>query len=483
MLLAFASLLLLAYHNRCYVSAATCHPDDESGLLAFKSGITEDPSGELSNWKPGTDCCRWLGAHCREGNNNRVTSLALYGRPDGQTAADNPRSYFTGTISPLLSKVKYLESIHFQFLRNLTGTFPRFIFDLPKLVSFSIEDNKLSGPLPTDIGRLSRLHTLSLARNRFSGSIPSSISQLTQLRHLGLGENLLSGPIPDDLRQLKGLRYLILDGNQLSGEIPNFWKSFPNLESLILSNNKFTGGIPTSIASLAPKLKFLRLGNNQLSGKIPEFISNLKALDTLDLSSNRFFGVLPNNLKNLKKIMNLNLARNNFEDPFPDFVLENIESLDLSYNKFKLGEIPKRVAPSSVIFSLKLAGCGIKMRLEDWKPQWTSQYRDIDLSDNEISGSAINLLNSIENLEGFWASGNQLKFNLSDIKLPKTLKYLDLSKNQVFGSVPQSVVGLEKLNLSYNRLCGKIPASKFPAAAFEGNACLCGSPLPACRRQ
>ncbi|KAK9159446.1 hypothetical protein Syun_005787 [Stephania yunnanensis] len=64
------------------------------------------------------------------------------------------------------------------------------------------------------------------------------------------------------------------------------------------------------------------------------------------------------------------------------------------------------------------------------------------------------------------------------------MKYLDLSKNQVFGSVPQSVVGLEKLNLSYNRLCGKIPASKFPAAAFAESTvfvndvldiCLCGA--------
>ncbi|KAK9138935.1 hypothetical protein Sjap_009529 [Stephania japonica] len=179
--------------------------------------------------------------------------------------------------------------------------------------------------------------------------------------------------------------------------------------------------------------------------------------------------------------MNLNLARNNFVGPFPDLDLKRIESLDLSYNKFKLGEIPKSVAQSSFIYSLKLAGCGIKMKLEDWKPLWTFLYKDIDLSDNEISGSAINLLNNIEALEGFRASGNQLKFNLSGLKPPKTLKYLDLSKNQVFGNVPQSVVGLEKLNLSYNRLCGKIPATKFPAAAFVGNACLCGSPLPTCR--
>ncbi|KAK9138936.1 hypothetical protein Sjap_009530 [Stephania japonica] len=474
---ALISLLLFSCRNGRYVSvsAATCHPDDESGLLAFKSGFTEDPSGMLSNWKPGTDCCQWSGINCRE--NNRVTTVTLNGQPD------NPKSYLSGTFSPLLSKVQNLDGIYFQNLRNITGTFPRFVFDLPKLIYVYIENNKLSGPLPNDIGRLSRFGALSVTGNRFFGSIPSSISQLTQLGQLRLSNNLLTGPIPDGLRQLKTLTYLDLAGNRLSGKIPNFFNSFPDLLFLVLSRNKFTGGIPTSIASLAPKLINLELGNNQLSEKIPEFISNFKALDTLDLSSNQFSGVLPKSFKNLTKIFNLNLARNNLVDPFPDLAVKGIESLDLSYNKFKLGKIPKWVTSSTIIYSLKLAGCGIKMRLEDWKPSETFFYDFIDLSDNEISGSAVNLVNSTEYLVGFSASGNQLNFNLSDIKLPKTLKYLDLSKNQLFGSVPQSVVGLEKLNLSYNKLCGMIPANKFPAAVFAGNACLCRAPLSPCRRQ
>ncbi|KAK9138933.1 hypothetical protein Sjap_009527 [Stephania japonica] len=398
---------------------------------------------------------------------------------------DNPKRYLSGTFSPLLSKVQNLNGIYFQDLRNLTGPFPKFMFDLPKLSDVHIENSKLSGPLPTDIGRLSSLKVLSLTGNRFSGPIPSSISNLTKLDELRLGNNLLSGPIPNGLRQLKAVYNLELGGNQLSGEIPNFWDSLPKLLYLRLSKNKFTGGIPTSIASLGAQLVYLELGSNQLSGKIPEFISNFKALQTLDLSSNGFFGVLPKSYKKLTTVTNLNLARNNLVEPFPDLSMERISYLDLSYNKFKLGQVPKWATSSNFLYSLKLAGCGIKIRMDDLAKSLlgNSFYNFIDLSDNEISGSAVNLVNGKASLVGFWASGNQLKFNMSDLELPRSLKYLDLSKNQVFGSVPESISGLEKLNLSYNRLCGKLPASKFPAAVFAGNACLCGAPLPACRRQ
>ncbi|KAI4331791.1 hypothetical protein L6164_016746 [Bauhinia variegata] len=453
-------------------AAATCHVDDESGLLGFKSGITADPSGMLGSWKSSTDCCTWSGVTC---NNNRVTSLSLYGD------LDKANSFLSGIIAPSLSKLRFLDGLYLQNLRNVSGKFPAFLSNLPNLLFVYIENNRISGQIPESIGNMTRLEALSFAGNRLSGSIPSSISQLTQLTQLKLGKNLLTGPVPDGIRRLKNLTMLSLEDNQLTGNIPDFFASFSSLQILELSRNKFSGTIPTSISTLAAKLRYLELGHNYLTGKIPDFLGNFKALDTLDLSSNRFSGTVPTSFRNLTKIFNLHLSNNFLVDPFPEMNVKGIESLDLSNNMFHLKEIPKWVTSSPIIYSLKLAKCGIKMKLDDWKPSETYFYDYIDLSGNEISGSPIWLLNKTDYLVGFWMSGNKLRFNLENLRIVETLKYLDLSRNSVFGKIPKAIAGLDKLNVSYNHLCGQIPTNKFPASAFIGNDCLCGSPLQPCK--
>ncbi|OAY23891.1 DNA damage-repair/toleration protein DRT100 [Manihot esculenta] len=467
-------LSTLAVHFLCLkLTSAACHVDDEAGLLAFKSGITHDPSAMLSSWKPGTDCCTWAGINCRV--ENRVTTISLSGQPE------KPNSFLSGTISPSLVKVQNLDGIYFLNLRNITGKFPDLIFGLPKLKFVYIENNKLSGQIPNNIRRLTQLEVLSLQGNQFTGSIPSSISELTELTQLKLGKNFLTGTIPLGISKLKSLTYLSLQHNKLSGSIPDFFSSFTNLRILELSHNKFSGKIPASILSLAQKLAYLELGHNALSGKIPDFLGSFTALDTLDLSANNFTGTVPKSFGNLTKIFNLDLSHNSLVDPFPTMNVKGIESLDLSYNQFHLKQIPNWVTSSPIIFSLKLAKCGIKMNLNDWKPKETYFYDYIDLSENEISGSPIWILNKTDDLVGFWASGNKLKFDLASLRIVKTLKNLDLSRNLIYGKIPNTVSGLKSLNLSYNHLCGKIPATNFPVSAFVGNDCLCGSPLAPCK--
>ncbi|KAI8005220.1 Leucine-rich repeat protein FLOR 1 [Camellia lanceoleosa] len=160
--------------------------------------------------------------------------------------------------------------------------------------------------------------------------------------------------------------------------------------------------------------------------------------------------------------------------------VKGIESLDLSYNGLHLSEIPKWITSSTIIYSLKLARCEIKIKLDDWKPVETYFYDYIDLSDNEISGSPVGLLNRTNYLVGFRASGNRILFDVESVKFPNTLKDLDLSRNLVFGKLPKAS-GLEKLNVSNNHLCGPIPPNKFPASAFSGNNCLCSSSLSPCK--
>lgn len=431
-------------------SSAVCHVDDESGLLAFKSGITSDPSGLLTSWKKGTDCCTWNGISCDQ--QNRVNSLSIYGQPG------SPNGYLSGTISPKLQKLKGLSAFSLVDTRNITGPFPGFFFRIPSIQIIYIENNKLSGHITRWIGNLTQLVALGLNGNQFTGNVPSSLAKLTELSQLHLQQN------------------------QFSGRIPEIFTSLTKIGSLNLSYNKFYGSIPQTLAHLASRVGYLDLSHNSLTGQIPTFFGNFKALDTLSLSRNYLSGTVPKTFANLTKIFNLDLSYNQLVDPFPDLKVLGIDTIDLSYNRFNLVQIPSWITSSPIISSLKLAKCGIKINLQDWKPKTTYYYDYIDLSDNLISGSALNLINSTEYLKSFSASNNLLKFNFESLKIPKTLKSLDLSRNSLFGKVPKEISGLEKLNVSVNHLCGALPANKFPASAFKDNDCLCGSPLAPCKK-
>ncbi|KAL0877789.1 hypothetical protein Bca101_027495 [Brassica carinata] len=176
-----------------------CHPDDEAGLLSFKSGITEDPSGILSTWKKGTDCCAWNSIYCNL--DNRVTTISI--------GPENPGNFLSGTISPSLAKLQHLTDFELSNLLNITGPFPQFLFQLPNLKYIFIDNTGLSGPLPVKIGSLRKLEGLRIPRNRFTGPIPSSISKLTRLRDVDFSWNEISGSPARFLNKAKYLREFI----------------------------------------------------------------------------------------------------------------------------------------------------------------------------------------------------------------------------------------------------------------------------------
>ncbi|KAJ7950221.1 leucine-rich repeat receptor-like protein kinase PXC2 [Quillaja saponaria] len=148
----FLSIFTIQYLN---VTAATCHVDDETGLLGFKSGITADPSGILSSWKKGTDCCTWAGVTCL--NNHRVTSFRSFG---------------------------------------LSGQIPANIGNLTQLEAFSLEGNQFTGNIPSSLSELTGLTQLKLGGNFLTREVPDGIRRLKNLTLLSLDRNRLSGTIP-----------------------------------------------------------------------------------------------------------------------------------------------------------------------------------------------------------------------------------------------------------------------------------------------
>lgn len=445
-----------------------CHRDDEAGLLAFKAGITSDPSGMLSSWKPRTMCCEWNGIECTY---DRVTKLKLIG---------DPNSTLSGTISPSLSKLQALEQLIITNHPNITGYFPTFLTNLPNLIYMYLDYNGLSGSIPPNIAKMTQLQAFGVEGNRFSGPIPRSIGSLTDLIELKLGENLLTGTIPDSIRHLTNLSLLTLNSNQLTGAIPDIFSDLYFLETIKFSHNKFTGIIPNSLSASSEFLDTVVMENNALSGKIPDFLGHCISLFHLDLSDNQFSGTVPESFSNLGNISFLDFSHNNLVDPFPVLKAKNLFTLDLSYNQFRFGIIPNWVI-SNEKSTLKLKKCGLNFNLDDWNQTDMGFYNDIDLSENEITGNPLKLLNKTDYLEYFNASGNKLKFDLEMIRFSPRLEDLDLSRNLVYGKVPKIVSGLRNFNVSQNHLCGQLPYTKFPSSAFSGNDCLCGSPLLPCK--
>ena len=159
----------------------------------------------------------------------------------------------------------------------------------------------------------------------------------------------------------------------------------------------------------------------------------------------------------------LRLDRNRLTGPIPDSFGEfpALTNLVLSHNQLS-GKIPASMGKKG--------------------------YRDIDLSWNKLSGDASLLFGPGRAAESVDLSRNSLEFDLSKVKyFQMGLTRLDLSHNKIFGSLPPDLtkLSLQHLNVSYNRLCGRIPVGGqlqgFGPAEYFNNRCLCGAPLPKCK--
>ncbi|XP_019177238.1 PREDICTED: probable LRR receptor-like serine/threonine-protein kinase At5g63710 isoform X2 [Ipomoea nil] len=177
--LAVHLLMLLVLSKSCY---SFNKPKVEGEALIDLLKALNDTNGKVVDWNNDfvSPCYSWSHVTCKNGN---VTSLSL---------ASNG---FSGTLSPSITKLKYLESL-------------------------DLHDNNLSGVIPDYLSGMLSLQNLNLGNNKFSGSVPAALSQLSNLKHLVLRGNHLSGPIPNSLVNITGLKELDVSSNDLAGGVP-----------------------------------------------------------------------------------------------------------------------------------------------------------------------------------------------------------------------------------------------------------------------
>ncbi|KAF3784722.1 Polygalacturonase inhibitor [Nymphaea thermarum] len=258
---------------------------------------------------------------------------------------------------------------------------------------------------------------------------------------------------------------LAIGGDNVSGTISPSVSKLKSLTQLTMRKlTGLTGPIPTAICDMTT-LTFLWLDWNELSGTIPACLSKLRSLTYINLSFNQLTGEIPASLALLEKLDAIFIDHNRLTGRIPEsfgHFRGSTPYLRLSHNNL-IGEIPASLGAMNFV--------------------------NIDLSRNMLEGDASFLFGSTKPTQVLDISRNQnLSFDLSTVSFPKTLITINIHHNKIYGAIPKSILklsNLQQLNVSYNRLCGKIPQGanlkRFDEYSFWHNKCLCGPPLtPSC---
>ncbi|KAL1372130.1 probable LRR receptor-like serine/threonine-protein kinase At2g24230 isoform X2 [Arachis duranensis] len=314
-----------------------------------------------------------------------------------------------------------------------------------------------------------------------SGTIPdNTIGKLSKLQTLDLSCNKIT-TLPSDFWSLSSIKSLNLSTNQISGSLTNNIGNFGMLETIDLSSNNFTEEIPEAIGSLM-SLRILKLDHNKFSRSIPSGILKCQSLVSIDLSSNQLNGTLPNGfgaafpkLKNLNlaandidgrildisgfnSILSLNISGNSFQGSIMGVFQEKLEVLDLSRNQFQ-GHISQNLLSlSESLLNLKhlnLAHNRFSKQKFPTKIEKLQGLEYLNLSKTNLVGLIPDEISKLSNLNVLDLSMNHLAGKVPILR-NKHLQILDLSNNTLSGTIPLSVLGklpfMERYNFSYNNL-------------------------------
>ncbi|KAG8007935.1 Prolargin [Nibea albiflora] len=271
-------------------------------------------------------------------------------------------------------------------------------------------------------------HYLYLQNNYISEVTPDAFVNATDVRWINLANNRIHRINKQVFEKIPSLLYLYAQGNQLK-EVPSGLPA--SLEQLRLARNRISK-IPPGAFSKMANLTLLDLYHNQLSDS--------------DLGKNTF--------KDLKGLMQLNLARNILKK-MPAGVPHNIIQLFLDRNN--IDDIPKQVYSAQLDYFrdfIHLAFVRLnRNQLSDRGVPKTvfniSTLLDLQLSHNQLA--SIPLFNghleqlhlnhnSIESINGTVLCPINLHESLSDENLAPKLRYLRLDGNHLNPPIPLDVI-------------------------------------------
>ncbi|KAK9069820.1 hypothetical protein SSX86_010216 [Deinandra increscens subsp. villosa] len=337
------------------------------------------------------------------------------------------------------------------------------------IVSLDISSCGVSSSLLENLANLTSLRSLDLSSNQLTKMIPKSLGNLCNLREVDLSYNNIGNIsltyLLESFLECKSppLESLSLSENYIDGIIPHSIGQLSFLRSLDLSSNQISGPIPFSVGRLS-SLEWLYLQYNQLNGSLPNGIGRLSSLKKLDLSYNQLDGTLPYSLGQLSKLVYLDLSYN----LLMGIVTEShfVKLISLNYLDGTSNNLTFRLQATNWTSPFQLEYLSLKSWVLGPRfPSWLQSQKNLtqlDISNTHISSAMPeSFLRSFPNLRYLNISHNHIQGMLTS-SIPATLEVVDLSNNELWGSLhhflcSNKMKNTRQLILGNNHLSGAIP--------------------------
>jgi len=391
---------------------------------------------------------------------------------------------------------------------SLVQGIPVSLGNCERLRTLLLYSNLLEEGIPGELGKLKSLEVLDVSRNTLSGSVPGELGNCSELSVLVLSNlfdprgdvagdfgklgsvndelNYFEGSMPVEVLSLPNLRILWAPMVNLEGSFQGNWGGCQSLEMVNLAQNFFSGEFPNRLG-VCKRLHFLDLSGNNLTGVLSKEL-RVPCMSTFDVSGNMLSGSIPD-FSNIvcppEPSWNVNLFEDgNVSPPYAFFFLSKVWENSLFTAMGGVGiSVAHNFARNNFngILSLPMARdrlgkqssytflVGENNLTEPFPTYLFEKCHGLDalllnVSYNRISGHIPSSLSGMcRSLKFLDVSGNQLAGPIPvDLGNMVSLASLNLSKNQLEGQIPTSlgqIKNLKFLSLAGNKLNGSIPTS------------------------